>query len=373
MSQILGPTGLAALFVCMVAPLGALGCSDADPGRGAGAGTGGAFGGGGAPGSGAPGGGAGAAGAPGTGAQAAAGGGLGAGTGAQEASGSGAMAGTGGADPSDDAGDWVELIAGDWDLPSFSEDYYCVRETVAEDIFVRGFRAINPTGTHHTVLGTVGGGGLGGFGGTPDGVEQCASFQATGDMIFGSGAGTDAILFPAGLALKIPAGTQLLDHLHLFNTTPDTMQGRSGAEVLIADDYEMLADNLLVGPLSLNIPTGVEHDEHGGCTMSQAVQVFSVQPHMHQTGIHARVTAVDAQGQEIAVLHDGPYDFDRQIYYAVDPPVAIPQGGRVEITCTYFNDTGKTLRFGESTEDEMCLASVYRFPGTAAAETTCSR
>jgi hypothetical protein len=37
-------------------------------------------------------------------------------------------------------------------------------------------------------------------------------------------------------------------------------------------------------------------------------------------------------------------------------------GDKITVECTYLNDTGKTVTFGESTLEEMCFAGTYRYP-----------
>jgi hypothetical protein len=37
-------------------------------------------------------------------------------------------------------------------------------------------------------------------------------------------------------------------------------------------------------------------------------------------------------------------------------------GDTVDVVCTYDNTTGKTLHFGTSSNDEMCIAGLGRFP-----------
>ena len=32
------------------------------------------------------------------------------------------------------------------------------------------------------------------------------------------------------------------------------------------------------------------------------------------------------------------------------------------VECTYVNQTGQTVRWGESSDDEMCFGGFYRYP-----------
>ena len=62
----------------------------------------------------------------------------------------------GGGDDGADAAvtaDFVDLVGRDWLVPPGSADTYkCRRVMVPEDMWIGGFRAIAPVGTHHTVV-----------------------------------------------------------------------------------------------------------------------------------------------------------------------------------------------------------------------------
>ena len=54
--------------------------------------------------------------------------------------------------PPPDTADWQTLLTGDWTMPPGTEGYVCARKTTTEDLYVAGFEAIIPPGTHHTLL-----------------------------------------------------------------------------------------------------------------------------------------------------------------------------------------------------------------------------
>jgi hypothetical protein len=240
-----------------------------------------------------------------------------------------------------------------------------VRKTLDQDLYIRGFRALIPGGTHHTVLAVGDPQG-------PDGIGPCAGTGFGVDMIFGSGVGTEEIQFPEGLGLHLAAGQQLVLDMHLFNTSADPIAGDSGTMALLttAEATTQLVDNLLAGPVVFSIPPNQTSVVTGDCTMDADVQIIAVQPHMHWLAVHQKIVAKRATGD--VVLHDGDFSFDSQIYYPVSPGVSLAKGEKLHVECTYNNTTGATVTFGESTTDEMCLASVYRYPASAAAGVICA-
>jgi hypothetical protein len=247
------------------------------------------------------------------------------------------------------------LIQVDWEIPAGTEQYLCGRVTVTEDVYLKAFYALSPLGTHHTlvtVLSKPDG---------PDGVVECDAAEVGTRSVTGSGVGTPSRQLPPGIAMKLERGTQLLLNLHLFNVNEAPLRGRSGtlAETTPPESVTVLADSVSVGPIKLVVPPG-RSVQSGVCTVDYDYTIFSVVPHMHQMGVHMKVVARPAAGAEL-VLHDGPYEFENQIGYRLDP-LALKKGDTMLVECTYENTTGQTLHFGESTKDEMCLAGMARYP-----------
>ena len=252
---------------------------------------------------------------------------------------------------------WLPLITSAWSIPP-GEEYRCERLTFDEDVWIKNFRSVIPQGHHHAVLT------LEDSPGQPDGQTACDAGTNAPLMIYGSAPGTEDITMPDGVAIKVPAGSQLNLNLHLYNTQPSgdlagvseiLYQPVAAAEIPTTVEAEVV----LMGPVSFSIDPGTD-TVTGSCTMSGATTLFMTNPHMHRLGVHALVTARRAAGD--VVLRDGPYDFMEQRFYEINPEVAMANGDRVEITCTYDNDTGAAVPFGDSTDQEMCFATTYRYP-----------
>ncbi|NUP05446.1 MAG: hypothetical protein HOW73_05225 [Polyangiaceae bacterium] len=246
--------------------------------------------------------------------------------------------GTGGQDNLD----WQTLITGEWDLAPGGEITSDIHTITADrDIYVGAIRPIAPPGTHHTVLA------LGNLG--------------TGNIIYASGVNTNALVFPEGVGLKIPAGETIVLQLHLFNPTPDAMSELSGIEIVevAPEDLVNEADLFLPGPMSLNIPPNQESTETGSCTVSSPQTLFAIFPHMHQLGSHFKSTAT--VGGETIVIHDDDYSFDHQAFLPIEP-IQLNPGDTINTECTWNNTTSETVNWGESSTTEMCFSIVYRYP-----------
>jgi hypothetical protein len=258
--------------------------------------------------------------------------------------------GDGGRQPAP-VGEWFTLIHGEWELAPGMEAYRCVRQTVHEDMYVHAFRDVSPPGTHHVVLSM-------GSAVAPDGEFDCGGATNHQRGLFGSGVGGEEMWLPEGVAVRIPAGHQLLLNMHLLNASHESINGRSGTEVLLvpADEVSDEAETILAGSVTFSIPANDEpHEDGGRCVFDRDAYVSAIMPHMHQLGIHLRVVHGDT------VLHDAPYDFEEQRYHSIEPHL-VRAGESLEVQCTWLNDTRETVTFGNSSYEEMCFALLYRYP-----------
>jgi hypothetical protein len=260
---------------------------------------------------------------------------------------------------------WEPLVTADWELAPGDERYFCQRVTLTQDVYFSAIRAINPPGTHHTALTAEPGTAF-----APDGLTECGSALSP-QGIFGSGPGTDPVFYPDGVGLKLRAGQQVLLNLHVFNVSAETLRGTSGTEIVktTPDMIEHVAESLLAGPTFLNLPAGQETTVTGTCTMTQDTTLFAVQPHMHQLGIHMRGVA-ESSVAGTKVLHDGAFDFEQQLVYAIEP-VQMLAGDVVTVECTFDNTTQATVGLGESSNAEMCFMVLHRYPAAADPAVTC--
>jgi len=256
---------------------------------------------------------------------------------------------------------FTELVSAPFTVPPGMEIYRCARLTVTEDIYVSEFMALAPEGTHHTVVTLQDPNGA-------DGDFDCGPGTLSDEMIYASGVGTDQLAFPSGVAMKIAAGQQILLNLHLFNVSENPITARAGTLIrtIPAADVEQEAEMLFAGNVQFSIPSGGESVVNGTCTFNEPATVMTVWPHMHQYGTHMKV-AISRSGGGEDVIHDRPYSFYEQINWPLTPAVTINSGDRVRVTCTYMNTSGSSIGFGDSSEDEMCFAGLYRYPkaGTA--------
>jgi hypothetical protein len=228
-----------------------------------------------------------------------------------------------------------------------------VRLTATTDQWITAIHPIAPTGTHHTVLmlGPPDG---------PDGDTECDS-SLVKPSIYASGVGTEALVLPDGVAIKVAAGQQLLLNLHLFNASDNPITGTSGIEVKLAEPTGIAqeAGAVLAGKDEGLIVKPGTTTQTGTCTLPAGTTLFALAPHMHLLGVHLKVTY---QAPAPQVIYDQDYTFDGQRYVLL--PSALTSDGTNQLTveCTYTNPSGSPVRFGEHTTQEMCYALTLVYP-----------
>jgi len=96
--------------------------------------------------------------------------------------------------------------------------------------------------------------------------------------------------------------------------------------------------------------------------MGADVRVFAAGPHMHKLGIHLKASIIPAAGGTGPVLYDKDYSFDSQKLDMLRPEVQLHSGDKVQVDCTYRKDSPGTIGWGNSSDEEMCFATLYRYP-----------
>ena len=251
-----------------------------------------------------------------------------------------------------------------WTLQPGEEAYLCVYQRVTEDMLIDSFRALTPTGTHHSLLTVL------------DEVEvidtsiRCTPQTLAPRSIYGAGVGTEPLELPEGTAVALREGQQLLLNLHLFNTSDRELTGRSGVYIRPVEEasVDAVAEARLVGTSNFEIPPmATGFSARGSCTQTQATTIFAILPHMHWYGVAMNASVTRADGETIRFF-ESSYSFDDQRYTLFEP-IHLEPGDRVDVECLYDNPTSSTITYGDSSREEMCFGAVFSYPAADSALT----
>lgn len=129
------------------------------------------------------------------------------------------------------------------------------------------------------------------------------------------------------------------------------------------------------GPLGeFEIPAGSpRHEVRTSFVLPQEMQAVSITPHMHLLGHDMEVTARHPDGTVINLIQITNWDFNWQETYLFRAPVNLPRLTRIEVVAHFDNSAEnpanpfrpvRAVRWGESTDEEMCIAFIEMVPTT---------
>lgn len=186
-------------------------------------------------------------------------------------------------------------------------------------------------------------------------VHHWILYAGTMQFITSWSPGKEAETFPADVGVYMPTSGNFRLNMHYYNKGNNSAEvDDSGAEICITRKLKpKTATTNMFGPFLLNIGPGRTTAE-STCTQggTQSVTLITSSPHMHQTGVGAKFEIIRKNGT-VEMLDDTPFNWEDQ---SIKPIMAVVNpGDKIKTTCIYNNTTGRTIRFGESTEDEMCF------------------
>jgi hypothetical protein len=204
------------------------------------------------------------------------------------------------------------------------------------------------------------------FGGPGDGIQLGAGTMAGGWV-----PGTRVGLLPDGVGLLLPKGARVIVQMHYYPAGKEHSD-QTKVGLYVAKATETMNRRLVYLPLvntSFRIPAGANDHEVAASVPvlpGLTAQVYMVVPHMHLLGKRIQVmrTKLFSRANDSLVKIDD-WDFNWQGFYAFAEPMQLNVFDTLKISCRFDNSEEnprnpstplKDVRWGESTEDEMCLS-----------------
>lgn len=192
----------------------------------------------------------------------------------------------------------------------------------------------------------------------PEGVHECpVLFKTSWIPIYLGGVDPSPLTMPEGSAVDLGRGKQLVLQLHLQNVTDEAITNKvtmhlklteAGAEYTPAGIFGL--DNRVI-----SLPAGADDVKTSmSCKPNRDMNVFATLGHMHKMGKHLTVSKNDA------VVFEQRWDFDDQPITPFE--MAVAKDDTLGLECTHRNALTKDVKYGESSDDEMCAAVFYYTP-----------
>ncbi len=163
--------------------------------------------------------------------------------------------------------------------------------------------------------------------------------------------------FPAGTGIRIPAGHALIAQMH-YNLRHGAAPDRSVLRLRYAD--RPVPSRASIVPIA-NTTFTINPKQQGATAVATSgplpvgLKVWGVFPHMHELGRSGKIMTGDT-----CMIDIPKWDFHwQQMFFYDGGGLKVAKGAEVKYTCTWDNPTDRTVRWGEGTEDEMCIAFFY--------------
>src|SRR5438132_5418673 len=183
-------------------------------------------------------------------------------------------------------------------------------------------------------------------------------------VLVGTAPGEMPLIFPAGYAKKIPAGSDLMFEMHY---TPNGVAQKDRSSVGLVFAREEPRAEVHVMPLadtSFRFPAAEDNVKvKQSWTFQRNIHLMAFMPHMHLRGKDFLYEAIYPDGQQEILLSVPHYNFNWQSAYRVAEPIRIPKGAKVHCVAHFDNsaknpnnpDPSKVVSWGEQTWEEMMI------------------
>ena len=180
----------------------------------------------------------------------------------------------------------------------------------------------------------------------------------------------ETIQLPEGVAFSLQPHQRVRLEMHFINpsNTPQMASATSTLHVMADADFQYEADFLFIGNPDINLPSSSQVQSLGPtwfpypATLA-GVNVFAITGHTHKLGVDVNVHVAPTEADPgTAVYQPDNFSWSEPETTRMDPPFVLPEGGGFRFTCSWLNDSGQTVGFGESANDEMCFFWAYYYP-----------
>jgi hypothetical protein len=185
----------------------------------------------------------------------------------------------------------------------------------------------------------------------------------------------DEITLPDQVGYKFAPHQMIKLEMHYINSGDAAADAQATVDFFSADpstiQYEaavLFTGSPDIGPSGQGIAPGASYTLHQFFTVPSYLDlsqshIFAITGHEHHygTGVQLQV-APSPTGPMTEVYNPMPFQWAEPATATFATPFSIPQGGGLDITCSWTNTSTSTVKFGESANDEMCFVWAYYYP-----------
>lgn len=250
----------------------------------------------------------------------------------------------------------VTLTMGPFTVPAGSEVYKC--QTFANpfggmDVDIKEYEEHMTQGSHHMFVFFSPGATNGALDDCPNGGFEYHPYP------FSAQSPDATLTYPPTVGSRIPASMGFMLNAHFLNVGSTDLQATLTVTFHLAlpGAVTQYAGVVFMNNVGITIPPGqTPVTATKTVTMPQDMNVIESASHMHQRATNFVATSGSQQ------LYTSP-SWSNPVPATYSPPLHLASGSPVTWSCTYVNDTGQTLTFGESAQTNvMCIYTMQFYP-----------
>lgn len=167
--------------------------------------------------------------------------------------------------------------------------------------------------------------------------------------------------FPPGVALRLPPQAALDVNVHYVNRTPATFPGEAvvNLHTTTAANVRHVARTLSLGNNTIVLPPGQRTTLTRTFPVTSRLTVLALTSHMHQLGERFEIRVRRANGS-ISTVYTNT-DYAHPVLTSYDTPLVLEPGDALISVITWNNTTGRTVRNGLTSDDEMGIIFGYAY------------
>jgi hypothetical protein len=195
----------------------------------------------------------------------------------------------------------------------------------------------------------------------PNGSMIMSNMIAMGYHVFLAGAMSQRTdyTFPAGAALRLPAGAGIDLNVHYANHTSDVVRGEAyvNLHTVSPDKVQRVLSTLNLDNTRLTLPPRTRTTVEKVFTFAAPTNVYALTSHTHARGERFQIRVVGGPRDGELVYENT--DWEHPSIVSFPTPIALQAGWGLKSTVVYNNTTDRTISFGLTSEDEMDIIFGY--------------
>jgi len=194
------------------------------------------------------------------------------------------------------------------------------------------------------------------------GVGPRDNFVANANL-FGMQTSRGSQRFPRGVAVRLEPRAYVLLNLHIRNPSPtEPLRAEAVFNLRPArkGTVQHRAQTFTIGNIAdISVPAGGTQSLTSEWHAPADLNVVQISTHQHKRGTHADIHLIDAAGNDLGQLVVTKNWEHPAVRWFDEGKFRLNAGEGLRFSCAWTNPDDLTVRFGVTSEDEMCFVTGY--------------